>query len=56
VHYLAVHKDLASEELIGREVDLGAIRQPVPVVVADLGPIDVDLAEDQITPEQVLDH
>jgi hypothetical protein len=43
-------------ELIGGEVDLAAVWQPVPIMVPNLDPVDVHLAEDQATAEKVLDN
>jgi hypothetical protein len=54
LHLTAGH-DLARVELVGGEVDVPAIGQPIPVMVADLGLIDEDLAEDQVPAEQILD-
>jgi len=50
VLHLAIDDCLAREELIGGEVDL-AVGQPVPVMVADLHPVGVHLAQGQVTPE-----
>ncbi|MFG6195141.1 hypothetical protein [Nonomuraea sp. JJY05] len=49
--YATTGNDLAGLKLIGREVHLGAVRQPIPIVVPDLGPTDMDLAKDQVTSE-----
>ena len=56
MHNLSVDDDFAGEELIGREVDFCAVGQPVPIVVPDFRPVDVDLTENQVAPEQVLDY
>ncbi len=54
--YATTDNDLAGLKLIGREVHFCAVRQPIPIVVPDLGSTDMDLAKDQVTSEQVLHY
>jgi hypothetical protein len=56
VHHLSVDGGFAGEKLVGCQVDFNAVGQPIPVVVPDFCPGDVDLTENQGTSEQVLDH
>jgi len=51
VLHLAIDDCLAREELIGGEIDLAAVGQPVPIMIPDLQPVGVHLAQDQVTPE-----
>jgi hypothetical protein len=53
--HLTAGNDFAQVELVSGEVDVAAIGQPIPVMVADLGLINEDLAEDQVASEQVVD-
>lgn len=53
--HLTADDDLSRPELISREVHVAAVGQPIPVVVTDLDVLDEDLAEDQLSAEQVLD-
>lgn len=53
---LSVDDDLLRQELFSRQIKLGAVGKPIPVVVSDLGPIDVYLPEYQVATEQVLNH
>jgi hypothetical protein len=54
--HLTTDNGLAGVELVSRKVDLGAIAQPIPIMVPDLRLTNIDLAEDQVPSEQVLDH
>ena len=51
---LTADNDFRWPELVSRQVHLATVCEPVPVVVADLGVSGEDLAEDQLSPEQVL--
>lgn len=51
---LTADNDFRWLELVSRQVDLAAVGQSIPVVVADLGISGEDLAEDQLSAEQVL--
>jgi hypothetical protein len=53
---LPVDDDLLRPELFSRQINLGTVWKPIPVVVADLGPVDVYLPKDQVTTEQILNH
>lgn len=53
---LSVDDDLLRQELFSRQIKLGAVGKPIPVVVSALGPVDVYLPEYQVATEQVLNH
>lgn len=52
---LTADNDFRWLELVSRQVDLAAVGQSIPVVVADPDVSGEDLAEDQLSAEQVLD-
>jgi hypothetical protein len=54
--HLPTDDDLAGVELVSGEIDYRAVEQSIPVVVADLRLTGEDLAEDQVSAEQILDH
>lgn len=49
VLYLTTDDDFLWMELVNREVHFAAVGQSVPVVVANLGACNEDLAEDQLS-------
>ncbi|MEU7759359.1 MULTISPECIES: hypothetical protein [Micromonospora] len=51
---LTADDDFRRLELVSCQVDLAAVGQSIPVVVADLGVPGEDLAQDQFSAEQVL--
>lgn len=53
---LAVDDDFPWKKLGRGQVNLGAVGKPIPVVVAHLASVYVDLPKNHITTEQVLNH
>lgn len=51
---MAVDDDLAGEKLFRRQIGLSAVGKPIPIVVSDLGPLDVYLSQDQFTTKEIL--
>ena len=45
---------LLRQKLLSGQVYLSAVRQPIPIVMADLGPSDVNLPQHQVATEQIL--
>jgi hypothetical protein len=54
--HLAVDDDLLRQELFSRQINVRTVGKPIPVVVADLDPVDVYLPKNQVTTEQILNH
>lgn len=51
---LPAHHLLFRQELVRCEIHIRSVGKPVPVVVTNLYPVDVDLREDELTAEDIL--